>query len=478
MKGLKGIPAFYISVGILAVATAGSAYLYKKEADKAKSLKAEVENAADNLNTIRSTIPTEDHRQFLEKEETLVEANFKTIARDILAWNDIPEEVWTPARFVSNLRTTRDMISIAAATGDRRIRIDPKAEYLGFEEYKINPPRPDEEDMLQLQRELSAATDIAQLLVASNVYSIDLMSRRENALMEEGASTTVRLGLETTTTRRTVRLKADLYDTVPFRVRFTCTYPALAQFMKTLVTPDKLPVRGFEGTVKRPKNLFVINDFWYTVQGESERDRELRRLSSDDKTRRGPLRDIIPEDLPDAVAMYTRDPRGALNFFSYWRSMPPEQKKIVLWKKKLTEQISKDERERLTAELERFELEFAKRQAFQGQARPPDYSLIEVTMLIDFVQFKDQDADGLTDLEEYARGTDPKKADTDGDGISDGREVRVVGTNPLKRDTDGDGVNDGDELAAGTDPLAAPVERKAEKPERKKTATSLNTAST
>lgn len=42
---------------------------------------------------------------------------------------------------------------------------------------------------------------------------------------------------------------------------------------------------------------------------------------------------------------------------------------------------------------------------------------------------KDQDADGLTNLEEFLAGTDPTNPDSDGDGISDGEEVRG-GTNP------------------------------------------------
>ncbi|ALM48519.1 hypothetical protein AMR72_06155 [Flavobacterium psychrophilum] len=96
----------------------------------------------------------------------------------------------------------------------------------------------------------------------------------------------------------------------------------------------------------------------------------------------------------------------------------------------------------------------------------------------------DQDADGLTNTQEAAIGTNPTVADTDGDGIADGAEVTAgsnplnacspnaassacdqdgdgltndqeitAGTNPLVADTDGDGILDGAEVTAGSDPL-------------------------
>ncbi len=46
----------------------------------------------------------------------------------------------------------------------------------------------------------------------------------------------------------------------------------------------------------------------------------------------------------------------------------------------------------------------------------------------------DSDKDGLSDYEEkYIYGTDPKKADTDGDGLKDGYEIKI-GTNPMIKD--------------------------------------------
>ena len=65
----------------------------------------------------------------------------------------------------------------------------------------------------------------------------------------------------------------------------------------------------------------------------------------------------------------------------------------------------------------------------------------------------DPDNDGLTNLDEADRGTNPFSADTDGDGLPDGTEASL-GTDPLRADTDGDGLPDGAEVQRGLDPLA------------------------
>lgn len=66
----------------------------------------------------------------------------------------------------------------------------------------------------------------------------------------------------------------------------------------------------------------------------------------------------------------------------------------------------------------------------------------------------DSDGDLLTNLQEYQAKTNAGVADTDGDGISDGDEVKTYLTNPLKIDTDADGLNDYVELFDHqTDPL-------------------------
>ncbi|MDZ7290156.1 MAG: OmpA family protein [candidate division KSB1 bacterium] len=59
---------------------------------------------------------------------------------------------------------------------------------------------------------------------------------------------------------------------------------------------------------------------------------------------------------------------------------------------------------------------------------------------------KDKDGDGILNKDEKKYGTNPKVADTDGDGLSDGEEILTYRTDPLKADSDGDGINDADEI--------------------------------
>lgn len=61
----------------------------------------------------------------------------------------------------------------------------------------------------------------------------------------------------------------------------------------------------------------------------------------------------------------------------------------------------------------------------------------------------DDDGDGLTNREEFQLGTDPNNPDSDGDGLSDGAEVKQWRTDPNNADSDGDGVLDGVEVESG-----------------------------
>ncbi|MFH1942274.1 MAG: OmpA family protein [bacterium] len=68
----------------------------------------------------------------------------------------------------------------------------------------------------------------------------------------------------------------------------------------------------------------------------------------------------------------------------------------------------------------------------------------------------DPDKDGLSNKIEKELGTDPKKADTDRDGLNDGAEVNQYKTDPRKANTDHDGLDDGVEVNQyKTDPLKA-----------------------
>jgi hypothetical protein len=82
----------------------------------------------------------------------------------------------------------------------------------------------------------------------------------------------------------------------------------------------------------------------------------------------------------------------------------------------------------------------------------PDYTLDNL-----FIE-RDSDADGLSDSEETALGTDPTKTDTDNDGMPDGWEL-ANGFNPLVNDagldSDGDGFTNLQEYGAATNPKDA-----------------------
>ncbi|MFM2170214.1 MAG: hypothetical protein RI957_443 [Verrucomicrobiota bacterium] len=59
----------------------------------------------------------------------------------------------------------------------------------------------------------------------------------------------------------------------------------------------------------------------------------------------------------------------------------------------------------------------------------------------------DSDGDGIADLLEFNEyGTNPTMADTDGDGLTDSNEIFVHFSNPKLSDTDSDGLSDGQEV--------------------------------
>lgn len=75
-------------------------------------------------------------------------------------------------------------------------------------------------------------------------------------------------------------------------------------------------------------------------------------------------------------------------------------------------------------------------------------------------QMADTDADGLNDGKEvFVYGSDPTNPDTDGDGLLDGLEAMQLGTSPTAWDTDGDGMPDGFEVLDAFGNLRSPDER-------------------
>lgn len=65
----------------------------------------------------------------------------------------------------------------------------------------------------------------------------------------------------------------------------------------------------------------------------------------------------------------------------------------------------------------------------------------------------DLDNDCIKNKDEIIFGTNPNKADTDDDGLTDYEEIYTYNTNPVLADTDDDKLIDGDEIVLGFDPL-------------------------
>ena len=91
-----------------------------------------------------------------------------------------------------------------------------------------------------------------------------------------------------------------------------------------------------------------------------------------------------------------------------------------------------------------------------GDGLQDEWELSYFVSLADQDASGDPDADGLTNIEEEAFGTDPTREDSDGDGLTDLAEIESsYDLDPTMMDSDGDFLMDGEELGLGTDPTEA-----------------------
>jgi hypothetical protein len=86
-----------------------------------------------------------------------------------------------------------------------------------------------------------------------------------------------------------------------------------------------------------------------------------------------------------------------------------------------------------------------------GPGANPRVSEARITVRV-ITKMGDADNDGLDNIDEVNGDTSFLSADTDGDGLSDGRERRVFDTDPTLVDTDGDGLDDPQEVSEQTNP--------------------------
>jgi hypothetical protein len=76
----------------------------------------------------------------------------------------------------------------------------------------------------------------------------------------------------------------------------------------------------------------------------------------------------------------------------------------------------------------------------------------DVIVKIEEASSEDLDFDGLTNEEEKQYRTNPRKADSDNDGLFDRDEVMFYKTDPNDYDSDNDGYSDGQEVQSGYNP--------------------------
>ena len=80
-----------------------------------------------------------------------------------------------------------------------------------------------------------------------------------------------------------------------------------------------------------------------------------------------------------------------------------------------------------------------------GDGLPDDWEMTHFGNLLQ-IETGDWEPDGLTNVQEFNKDTNPKVADTDGDDLNDGPEFNLHTTDPADADSDDDGLDDGAEV--------------------------------
>ena len=160
----------------------------------------------------------------------------------------------------------------------------------------------------------------------------------------------------------------------------------------------------------------------------------------------------FPDELGSALSFLATGTNGARRFVAEWRSfgfkeLDPDPTNSVSFQVSFSE----DSPDRVSVRY--FQ---TVRPALSARALGASADL-DVECARTFLPFSSHEpvaTPGLALEYRLGTGTDPLRADTDGDGIPDGAELQR-GLNPLLWDTDGDGFSDGEEDALGTNPALA-----------------------
>ncbi len=369
---------FYSLLGILILLFVASiVWLKIVRGEKNKMEKQLVERKVE-LESLKSYVPTKEHEVKLDEEKEQIQQEYEKIKEKVLRWFDVISSVEAETRphiFLGDLQTLASKIRDYAQK--QGIPLSDKARFIGYEEYLREgiPPVADA-DFIQLQKERSAIRDIMALLIHNEVEGIEEIVRLSPATA--GPTTGGASGYMGGATQT-----SSLYKTIPFLVKFYCTYPALANFQKSLVSPTKVPTPL--GTV--PNNYLIIQELSYVaVSALEEQEAEMakkaamsaaERSSTSSTTTRGSMR-------PPTGSM-SRGTRSTSPSIRDWSPYIP---------------LSRQGRTTYSTGSMRTARESRKKKEEKPMiGRYPQYNLLTVTMKIDMIDFNSE----LTGIEEQKK---------------------------------------------------------------------------